>query len=126
MRLPRTQSQWSLHGRTTGLIRLALLLPLLLVSGPVGAQEKTWQAEKCRLYENYWTQALERFGSADLNYAFIAANENFIAAGCTEQGIACPRSAQELDIANALSILMINAGAASTFLPFHCPTPDGS
>lgn len=102
----------------------AALLFVLASPLPATAQSD-WPTEKCRLYESYWTEALERFGSDDLNYNFIAANENFIAAGCSEKGTACPRSTQELDIANALSILMINAGAASTFLPFHCPLESG-
>jgi hypothetical protein len=103
------------------LIRRALLLPLLFLSTAAHAEPTPWQAEKCRLYESYWTEALDRFGSDNLNYAFIAANENFIASGCTEPASACPVSTQEQDIANALSILMINAGAASTFLPYRCP-----
>ena len=59
-----------------------------------------------------------------MNYNFMAGNENFIAGGCTEQVDVCPRSAQELEIANALTIAVMNAGAASTFLPFRCAGKD--
>ncbi len=60
-------------------------------------------------------------GASQINYGFIAPNESFIASGCREAGMACPRSAVELEIANALTLAMMNAGAASTFLPFRCP-----
>jgi hypothetical protein len=83
-------------------------------------ENSAWRAEKCRIYESSWSQALEFFSSDNINYNFLAGNENFIAGGCLEPGNVCPRSDQELDIANALTIAMMNAGAASTFLPFKC------
>ncbi|WEK04314.1 MAG: hypothetical protein P0Y65_19385 [Candidatus Devosia phytovorans] len=85
-----------------------------------------WPAEKCAVYEAAWNQSLDAFGSDEMNFAFLAGNENFIASGCSEAGEICPRSEQELEIANALSLAMINAGAASTFLPFHCPQPESA
>lgn len=79
-----------------------------------------WQAEKCAIYERSWNQALDFFGTDNLNYNFIAQNENFIASGCTAPPAVCAQSNQELEIANALTIAMMNAGTASTFLPFRC------
>lgn len=101
------------------------LAPLIILLSPGHARAQDaggsdWQAEKCRIYEANWTSALEFFGSDDINYNFMASNENFIAGGCTEQVNACPRSNQELEIANALTLAMMNAGTASTFLPFRC------
>jgi hypothetical protein len=93
----------------------------LLVPGFAQGQENAaWQDEKCSLYEKNWASALEFFGSDNINYNFMASNENFIAGGCTKQVDACPRSDQELEIANALTLAMMNAGTASTFLPFRC------
>jgi len=44
--------------------------------------------------------------------------------GCTEAIDICPRSSNEIHIANALTLAMMNSGAASTFLPFRCPHPE--
>ena len=81
-----------------------------------------WQAEKCAIYQQSWNQALDFFGADNLNYNFIAQNENFITSGCTAPPGVCAQSSQELEIANALTIAMMNAGTASTFLPFRCQT----
>ena len=89
-------------------------------AGPVAAQND-WQTQKCGLYERAWTRALESLGSDDINYNFLATNENFIASGCTENIKACPTSIQEIQIADLLTMVMMNEGTASTFLPFGCP-----
>jgi hypothetical protein len=88
---------------------------------PVAAQESAdWPAEKCAAFAAAWNQALDAFGSDQMNYAFLAGNENFIASTCTDRGEICPQSRQELEIANALTLALMNAGTASTFLPFKC------
>ncbi len=100
-----------------------LCLVSMLLNGPVVAQPAApgWVAQKCAAYRAAWDQALDMFGSDGMNYAFIAGSENFIAAGCTDPTRICPQSAAELEVANALTLAMMNAGAASTFLPFACP-----
>lgn len=100
---------------------LALAVALLLIS-PANAEEPSaWQQQKCALYTDAWTRALGSIGSDDINYNFLATNENFIASGCTEQIAICPQSNQERDIADLITLVMMNEGAASTFLPFRCP-----
>jgi hypothetical protein len=47
-------------------------------------------------------------------------HEAFLASGCTARAAVCPRSAEELEIANVMVVLAMNAGTASTFLPFSC------
>ena len=84
------------------------------------AEPSAWQVEKCEIYRQSWDKALDFFGTDNLNYDFIAQNENFIASACTAPPGVCARSSQELEIANALTIAMMNAGTASTFLPFRC------
>lgn len=79
-----------------------------------------WRGEKCQIYTESWHKALDFFGTDNLNYNFIAQNENFIASGCTALASVCAQSSQEYEIANALTLAMMNAGAASTFLPFRC------
>lgn len=106
------------------MIRTLPLLALLL-AGPATAQEPTsWQQQKCALYAEAWNRALDSIGSDDINYNFLATNENFIASGCTDAMAACPQSAQEHQIAELLTLVMMNEGTASTFLPFRCPTED--
>ncbi len=82
-----------------------------------------WPEEKCRRYRAAWDTLSLRTGRRGLGEAFVERHEAFIASGCTTQGDVCPRSAEELDAANALTIMAMNAGMASTFLPFGCPKP---
>ena len=100
-------------------------LALLCVQPSVAQQPAgDWPAQKCAIYASAWAQALDAFGNDQINYAFMAGNENFIASGCQQAREICPRSRQELDIANALTLALMNAGTASTFLPFNCPRLD--
>lgn len=106
-------------------MRLLALAALLFVAAPAHAQDtSTWQQQKCALYAEGWNRALDSIGSSDINYNFLATNENFIASGCTETMGACPQSDQERAIAELLTVVMMNEGAASTFLPFRCPSAD--
>ena len=109
-------------------MRHALVCLLLLSSllRPGAAQDAVWMAEKCATYAAAWNQALDMFGSDEMNYAFMAGNENFIASGCSDRGQICPQSGQELEIANALTLALMNAGTASTFLPFNCPRSESA
>nr|WP_314256675.1 hypothetical protein [uncultured Devosia sp.] len=108
------------------MIRIGLGLALMAAPAAAEAVPTNWPAEKCSIYAAAWNKALDMFGSDQMNYAFLAGNENFIAGGCSDAGLICPQSEQELDVANALSLAMINAGAASTFLPFNCPQPQSA
>jgi hypothetical protein len=105
------------------MIRLSALMvsAIATLAQPAFAQD-AWQDRKCALYEAAWERALESLGDADMNYNFVATNENFIASGCAENIKACPRSDQELEVANLLTLVMMNEGVASTFLPFGCPS----
>jgi hypothetical protein len=50
----------------------------------------------------------------------VERHEAFLASGCTAKADVCPRSSEELEVANFLVVLAMNAGTASTFLPFAC------
>ncbi len=100
---------------------LAVLLALLPGGAQAHGESAAWVEQKCRAYEAAWERAVAAHHGRQMVDVFIAANETFITSGCTEAGTACPRSAVELEIANALTLAMMNAGAASTFLPFRCP-----
>lgn len=91
--------------------------------GPTAAADdrpSSWSQVKCERYKAAWAHTLAARGSQGLGPDFLTSHQAFLDSGCLAQGAACPRSPQELAIANVMVILAMNAGAASTFLPFHC------
>ena len=106
-------------------LALAASLGPLMASGVLpslaqGNRAQSWTEVKCARYQKAWTEALTRRGTQGLGPDFLARHEAFLASGCTARGDVCPRSAEELSLANALTVLAMNAGTASTFLPFAC------
>jgi hypothetical protein len=97
---------------------LAALLTLALPSA--ADAQKTWRETKCERYRQAWAEVKLRFGTDGLGPAFITRHDAFIASGCTGDADVCPRSDREVEIANILTIAAMNAGRASTFLPFSC------
>ena len=93
----------------------------LIVAQPAPAQQRSWPEEKCARYAEAWTEAQARFGRQGLSREFFDAQGAFIASGCRSRASICPASPQELDIANAVTIAAMNAGMASSFVPFRCP-----
>ncbi len=89
------------------------------------SQRPGWTEEKCRRYRAAWDTLSARTGRRGLGPDFIQRHEAFIGSGCTTQGDVCPRSPEELEAANMLTIMAMNAGMSSTFLPFGCPKPAG-
>lgn len=108
----------------TTALRIATFWMLLLAGlAPVAAQvsrSESWPAVKCERYGKAWTEALSKRGRAGLSPEFVARHEAFLASGCTAQGDVCPRSKEELDLANILVLMAMNENMASTFLPFAC------
>lgn len=101
----------------------ALALVMLSLAPPLAAKEPeapTWTQEKCARYKAAWMNLLARRGTQGLGPDFLASHEAFLASGCTAKAEVCPRSGPELDVANILVIAAMNAGTASTFLPFAC------
>jgi hypothetical protein len=81
---------------------------------------RSWAAVKCERYARSWAEALEKRGTRGLGRDFLDSHEAFLASGCTTQGSVCPKSAEELALANILVILSMNQSMASTFAPFAC------
>ena len=81
---------------------------------------KSWPEVKCERYGKAWTEALNRRGRQGLSPEFIERHEAFLASGCTTKADVCPRSTEELDMANIMVVAAMNAGTASTFPPFAC------
>lgn len=80
----------------------------------------TWPEARCARYAEATSEALARFGRDGIGEAFLARHDAFLAAGCRGRRDVCPRSRAELDLANALTVAAMNAGAASSFPPFAC------
>ncbi len=98
---------------------VTLTLILLLASGASHAAD--WRVEKCTRYQRAWTDALRRLGTKGLSAEFMLSHKAFIASGCLENRNVCPRSQEELALANIMVISAMNFGTASTFPPFACP-----
>ena len=81
---------------------------------------QSWSEVKCSRYKTAWSAVLARRGTKGLGRAFLDSHEAFLASGCTASADVCPRSPEELDLANVMVVLAMNAGTASTFLPFAC------
>lgn len=95
------------------------LLPLLVLLA-MPAQAQTPQDAKCARYASAWAEAQTRVGRAGLADSFVAGQDAFIASNCRARPGICPRSPQELAMADILTIAAMNAGLASSFLPFAC------
>ena len=101
-----------------------VLLGLPILAAPCRAAPRVdpqqWHDVKCTRYTRAWTQALEHQGSKGLGPAFLGAHAAFLASNCTRRADVCARSPQELQLANTMVVLSMNAGTASTFPPFYC------
>jgi len=84
------------------------------------AEPENWNATKCARYSKAWDQAMARMGRDGLGPAFLERHAAFIASGCTARGDVCARSDREIALANAMMVMAMNAGMASTFPPFYC------
>jgi len=111
--------------------RALLLAAALLMPSLAGGQQKEpasepglWSRTKCERYTKAWQIALARSGPTGLGAAFLTEHEAFLASGCSAPARVCPRSAEELALANVMVIAAMNAGMASTFLPFACRRAD--
>jgi len=89
----------------------------LTLAGAATATSPDWTAEKCRRYARAWQMG--RAGVV-LSEAFVAAQEDFLAAGCSIRGSVCPQSPAEWALADRLTLMMVMEGATGSFLPFHC------
>jgi len=97
-----------------------------LATIPIGAvsavaQESSWVEVKCIRYKKAWDAALAHTKGKGLGQEFLGRHEAFLASGCTAKADVCPRSEEELALANMMVVAAMNAGTASTFPPFACP-----
>ena len=79
-----------------------------------------WPEVKCARYKQAWSEILSKRGKQGLGQEFLERHEAFLASKCTTQTDVCPRSDDEMKLANMMVIAAMNAGTASTFPPFYC------
>jgi hypothetical protein len=110
------------RGLLTPSVAALALAAAITGTGSAVAQEapSNWREVKCVRYASAWSEALKRKGTQGLGREFVEGHDAFIASGCTAGVAVCPRSAEELDMANIMVLATLNAGIASTFPPFSC------
>lgn len=102
-------------------MRLAALC-LCICAVPLAAETPSdWARQKCTLYRAILSDAFALQGSDGLSQSFLRANDTFLANGCQGPRTLCPVSPQERDFADLLTVMTMNEGMASTFVPFGCP-----
>jgi hypothetical protein len=107
-----------MSARRSGILALAILMPALAMQASASAE--IWTERKCRIYRDGWLRVIAARGTAGLGTVFLERHRAFIDGGCTAPADVCPRSPEELDLANTMIVLAMNAGMASTFPPFAC------
>ncbi len=105
---------------TTLAVLIAALAGAVIGASSALAQEPSWVEVKCTRYKKAWDEALARTKAKGLGQEFLHRHEAFLASGCTAKGDVCPRSEEELALANMMVVAAMNAGTASTFPPFAC------
>lgn len=87
---------------------------------PVSGHGPSWTETKCVRYRAAFAEAVRRVGTAGLGADFLSRHDAFLASGCEVREV-CPRSPQEIRLADILTVAAMNFGTASTFPPFRCP-----
>jgi hypothetical protein len=82
--------------------------------------QRSWPEEKCARYTQVWRELIAKRGMAGLSEAFRAQHNAFLVSGCHSAPAVCPRSPQELELANLLVLRGMSLKLASTFFPFRC------
>lgn len=82
-------------------------------------ENRSWTETKCELYASAWDHVGAGEGSAGISPGFVAAHDAFVASGCL-RGRVCPRSDEELALADLLSLMAVAEGMTGSFLPFAC------
>jgi hypothetical protein len=107
---------------------MAAMVPALATAQETRPREASggWAREKCERYTKAYEDSVARLGVKGLGADFLERHRAFLASGCTSPAKVCPRSEEELRLANTLVIRGMNAGMASTFFPFSCSKGPGA
>lgn len=97
------------------------LIPVSAHAQTVDLEGLTWVEQKCVLYQSAWDWAIDSVGVERISANFIADNDRFVGSGCLADIPVCPSNDAEFEMANMLTVMTMNEGMASTFVPFACP-----
>ncbi|WP_439526976.1 hypothetical protein [Roseovarius mucosus] len=103
-----------------GLALLAVMLSLAPIAKAQEAPIDAWTLRKCALYAQATEDALAALGPEGLSPQFLEENRAFIASGCVGHVRICAQTAQDYAFADLLTMMTMNEGMASTFVPFGC------
>ncbi len=96
-----------------------------LIGLPLGADAQDgWSGRKCDLYANAWRDVLATRDLRDVSAGFIARHQAFVDGGCPGTTRICLQNPADIALADLLTVLSMNEGMASTFVPFGCPDRD--
>ncbi|SFT34224.1 hypothetical protein [Sedimentitalea nanhaiensis] len=101
---------------------LVLVLSCGLGASSVAAD--SWSVRKCALYRDAWQQVLDTQPPEGTSDGFMARHQDFVDNGCPAATRICARTDGDVTLANLMTILSMNEGMASTFVPFGCPDRD--
>ena len=105
------------HMHPVLLLTLALAAP---AHNPPQVFKADWAAKKCGLYQLAFQDAIGMLGMAGLGSAFLEQNDEVIASGCAANIRVCAKTSEEIALADLLTVMTMNEGMASTFVPFSC------
>ena len=86
--------------------------------------QDNWTLRKCDLYFEARIWVLETQNLAGVRIAFIEEHQAFIDANCNHAIEVCPVTKRDEHLADLLTVMSINEGMASTFVPFACTAQD--
>lgn len=81
---------------------------------------QTSQQAKCEAYRKAFDTVIGRVGRNGLSPEFLDRNNAFVAANCAGARDVCPRSPEELRVANIIVAQAVSS-TGGTFMPFGCP-----
>lgn len=105
-------------------MRRSVFLTVIVALGSVAKAEEApadaWTLRKCALYAQATEDALAALGQEGLSPRFLEENQTFIRSGCVASARICAQTAQDYALADLLTMMTMNEGMASTFVPFGC------
>jgi hypothetical protein len=96
------------------------VLSILLALPAAPALSESWPEQKCAIFAEAWTSSAPASGDKAPSADFRTGVERFIASGCVAPRDTCPSSTADIAIADALAMIVVLEGMATTFLPFSC------
>jgi hypothetical protein len=98
----------------------ALFCLAVIVTVSQAFAQDNWTKRKCDLYSEAWIWVLETQDLAGVRTAFIKEHQAFIDANCNHAIMICPVTKGDEHLADLLTVMSMNEGMASTFVPFAC------